>query len=163
MSNVEEIESPRGLLRWYVRRLELKDLPWYKNASTNQYNFWHALWLISLIASLATATIAALMEKDYFGGNVKVFLVVLPLVGAAANALLSQFRFRELEDLRERGRIEMEDIVFNAKRQLAAAPDDEACIQAYEQVRKRVYELDIAQHRSFTELRAGEEHHRKKS
>ena len=162
MSDAEELQSPRALLRWYIARLEAKDLPWYEGASSSQYRWWHAITLISLGATLATSIVAALMQKEFFGGDGKVWLVVLPLIGTVANAILSQFRFRELEDLRERGRIEMEDIVFYARGQLSAAADDGACLRAYEETRKRVRELDLGQHRADAELRAGAGQHAKK-
>ena len=155
MSTEQTSQPCRTLLAQYIKRLEGVDLPWYERSSRRQYALWHALTLVALIASLATSAIAALMKQEFLTANAQLLLVVIPLVGAAASAALSQFRFRELEDLRERGRIEMEDILFSAQGLLAAAPDETACHRAYGDTRKRVKALDLSQHRAHTELGVG--------
>lgn len=152
----EQIPNPcRALLTLYIDRLEQKELSWYETASARQYVLWHIFTLISLGATLATSIVAALMQKEFFGEYGRLLLVVLPLIGTVATAVLSQFRFHELEDLRERGMIEMEDIVLYARGQLAAAPDELACQTAFEETRRRVKNLSLSQHRADTELRAG--------
>jgi hypothetical protein len=152
----EQISQPcRALLSEYIDRLQQKELRWYERASSRQYTLWHLFTLVAFIATVATSVIAALMKQEFFARDGQLLLVVLPLIGAAASAVLTQFRFRELEDLRERGRIEMEDIMFHAKGLLAAAPDEPACQRAYEETRKRVKALDLSQHHADTGLRAG--------
>ena len=145
----------RELLARYVELLRSRDLPWYERSSSRQYWLWHALSIGAFVTTVATSAIAALMKQEYLASHAQVLLVILPLIGAAASAVLSQFRFRELEDLRERGRIEMEDILFCAEGLLAAAADEGACQKAYEETRKRVKTLDLSQHRGHTELKVG--------
>ena len=145
----------RELLTRYIAQLRSKDLRWYERSSNRQYWLWHALWLGAFITTIATSAIAALMKQQFLEAHAQVLLVVLPLIGAAASAALSQFRFRELEDLRERGRIEMEDILFTAEGLLAVAQDEPACSKAYEETRRRVKALDLGQHRGHTELKVG--------
>jgi len=154
--STEQTSQPcRKLLAQYIERLQGVDLRWYERSSSRQYALWHGFTLAGLIASIATSVIAALMKQEFLAANAQLLLVVIPLIGAAASAMLSQFRFRELEDLRERGRIEMEDILFSAQGLLAAAPDEAACQRAFEETRKRVKELDLSQHLAHTELRVG--------
>ena len=152
------MQSPqpcRELLAGYIEALRRKDLPWYERSSSRQYWLWHTLSIGAFVTTVATSAIAALMKQEYLAAHAQVLLVILPLIGAASSAVLSQFRFRELEDLRERGRIEMEDILLSAEGLLAAAADDDACKRAYDETRKRVKVLDLSQHRGHTELKAG--------
>ncbi len=155
MSAPSPQNSCRELLRVYIERLKAKDLPWYETSSSRQYLLYHAFSLIAIGASLSTLIVASFMKTPAFADYAQVILVLLPLFGTIASTLLSQFGFREREDLRERGRIEMEDIVLSADGLLAAAKDEIECQRAYEETRKRVKTLDLSQHRADTELRAG--------
>ena len=149
---MSDAQPCRELLVQYIATLRKKDLPWYERSSNHQYWLWHAFSIGAFVTTVATSAIAALMKNEYLEAHAQVLLVVLPLVSAAAAAVLSQFRFRELEDLRERGRIEMEDILFSADGLLAAAADEHACQKAYEETRKRVKALDLGQHLGHTEV-----------
>ena len=153
---MEQSSQPcRQLLASYIERLRKIDLPWYERSSSRQYWLWQGLTLLTFVAALGTSVLAALAKQEWFNFPAQVVLVMLPLIGAAAGQLLTQFQFRQLEDLRERGRIEMEDIVRNAEKLLAAAQDEAAYQLAYEDTRARVKALDMEQHREHTNLHSG--------
>lgn len=67
-------------------------------------------------------------------------------LGALAATLNAQFRFEDVEDIRERGRIEMQDLIEWARGQLAMADSEETCSSVYEALRERVKNLELSQH-----------------
>jgi hypothetical protein len=114
--------------------------------------YWHACSLTALLAGFASSIVAAFMKDADFAGNGRLLLTILPVFGALASALLSQFRFQELEDLREKGRIELEDTIAWARGQLAASNTENRCLEVYDGLRVRVKELELTQHRFANDI-----------
>jgi hypothetical protein len=52
----------------------------------------------------------------------------------------------KLEDIRERGRIEAQDLIDWAKGQLAVAEGDETYLSIYEALREKKRNLELSQH-----------------
>jgi hypothetical protein len=96
------------------------------------------------------------MSEAVFGDYGKSILAVLSFVSAGATGLLSLYKFREKEALREEGRIQMQDIVDKAKNLLANCKTDDECGRAYHQVRDSAKDLSINQHRRDIALRSDE-------
>ncbi len=105
------------------------------------------------MAGFAASLTAALVKQDQQSvGGWRAVLIILPSLGSFAGLLLNQFHFRELEDLRERGRIDAQDIIDWARGQLAAANGEQACLTIYEDLRNKIKELELSQHREFTKI-----------
>ena len=145
----------RDELSRYIARLETEYRPWYQDASNRQYFFWKACSLIALLAGFGTAIVAAFMKEGQFADSGRLLIIFISTFGGIATALLTQFRFQELENLRESGLIELEDIIAFARGRLASAPDEAACHAAYEEVRAKVNALELSQHRTATEIDRG--------
>lgn len=142
----------RAELSSFIERLESEYRPWYEKAASRQFIYWHACSLTALLAGFASSIVAAFMKEIDFAGNGRLLLTILPVLGALASALLSQFRFQELEDLRERGRIELEDIILWARGQLSIIEDDKKCLEIFDELRNRVKDLESTQHRFANDI-----------
>jgi hypothetical protein len=99
---------------------------------------------------------AALISDASFGTYGKSLLVVIPVIGAAATGLLHLYKFREKEALREEGRIEVEDIILNAKSLLSSCTSENDAKVAFQQIRERYRQLELNQHRRDITLRSDE-------
>ena len=152
MSNASDYESPRKLLETYLNRLEDEFRPAYEKASNFSFFFWHGCTLVSVISGFAAAITSAVMPPETFSDQGKVWLTVISAIGGVAAALLTQFRFRELEDLRETGRIEIEDIISFGWGKYAQKLSDEELYRVYEEIRERVKKLESSQHRRSSDL-----------
>jgi hypothetical protein len=73
-------------------------------------------------------------------------LIIVPALGALAATFNAQFRFDDVEDIRERGRIEIQDLIEWARGQLAKADSEEICSSIYEALREKVKNLELSQH-----------------
>ena len=96
------------------------------------------------------------MKETDFGSYGRTLLIIISVIGAAATGLLHLYKFREKEALREEGRIELEDIIENAKSLLASSGDDEAYQKPFHQVRERFKQFGLDQHRRDIALRSDE-------
>ena len=145
-------QSIRTELARYIETDLAGYLAWYEGASLRNYLASNVCSLVTLIAGVGASVTAALIEQGTFAGYGRILLVVLPAIGSLASVLLTQFRFAELEDLRERGRIHIADLVARARLELAAATDDAACKALHERLLARVLEIEEGQHRGFRKL-----------
>jgi hypothetical protein len=138
----------------YIAVLKRDYLPWYERASSRYYLYWSTCAFVSVVAGFAASVVAALINDDTFSFQPygKTLLIILPAIGSLAATLLTQFRFEEVQDLREIGRIEMQDMIAWAGGQLAAAEDKEKCSAVYEELRKKVLDLETGQRRRVHEL-----------
>lgn len=146
----------RKLLVGLIARLENEELPEYARASNFHYWMWHICAGAAFLTSLVSGALASFISDSIFATYGKVLLAILSFVSAGATGLLSLFKFREKEALREEGRIEMQDILDNAKSLLAGCTTDKEFEQAYQQVRERARVLSLNQHRRDIALRSDE-------
>ena len=145
-------ETPcETLLRSYIDNIEENIIPWYERHAHVQYDKWFFWFRVSIIAGFASSVMAALVKMtpalSEWGGYA---LIILPLIGSFANIYLNQFHYRQLEDIRERGRIEAENIYDWAQGQLAAAKGEPACHAIYEELTEKIRKLELWQHKEFT-------------
>ena len=146
----------RSLLADLISKLETEERPFYERTSTLNYWAWHVTAGLAFLSSVVSALVAALMKEADFGTYGKTLLVTVPVLGAAAAGLLHLYKFREKEALREDGRIEVEDMIANAKSLLASCNDEEDCKKAFQAVRERFRQLEQTQHRRDIALRSDE-------
>jgi hypothetical protein len=146
----------KKLLSDLIARLEREELAEYKSASTFHYWMWHVCAGAAFLASLVSGALASFISDSTFATYGKVVLAVLSFVSAGATGLISLDKFREKEALREEGRIEMQDIVDNAKSLLIACKTDEECGRVFHAVREPARVLSMNQHRRDIALRSDE-------
>ena len=152
-------EPHRALLRELMNELETMEIPYYECAQRFHYSAWHVAATVAFFSSILSAGLASLLRAEQFADTGRIWLVVLPLIGATATGALRLYKFREKEALREDGRIEAVDILRNAKSLNAASLDDAACRIAYQSIRARMDKLERDQHRRDIALRADERLH----
>lgn len=145
----------RTLLAGLIAECEA-EVPYYSGAQKFHYWAWHVAATLAFLTSIASAGVAAFADKDNFAGAVHGWLIGLPLVGAAATGCMRLYKFREREALREDGRLELQDIIRNARSLLAAAKTDADYQRAYHEVRTRFDNLERDQHRRDVALRDDE-------
>jgi hypothetical protein len=144
------------LLKELIQKLEEEERPFYDAQATWNYRAWHFMFFVSILISVAAAVTAEAIDGNQFERFGKLVLTILPILATAVTAITNHFRFHEKEALREAGRIDIEDIVSNAKSLAASAEDDEALRKAYHAVRQRAYELEMKQHTVDVALRSKE-------
>lgn len=166
MVSLRDIEvrpsDSRKCLDKYIQKLEEVHLPWYEATSGRQTIYWRACSLATILGAFGTSVVGALNAggdkfKNY-GPIIDVTLIVLPLISGLAATFLTQFRFREMEKLRELGRIEIQDLIDWAKGQLARNGQEDACFKVYEDLRKKVTDLETRQHLNQHEVLAAGDH-----
>lgn len=146
----------RKLLSALIDRLESEELPYFESASSFNYWAWHICSGTAFLVSIVSGGLASFMSDTIFQTYGKVVLAVLSFVSAGATGLLSVYKFREKEALREEGRIEMVDMIDNAKSLLAGCKTDDDCARVFHQVRERFKAFSFAQHRRDIALRSDE-------
>ena len=151
-----EFEDHRSLLTQLIQRLEEKELPFYAKEANWNYYAWYITATIAFLSSVFSAMIAGLIDITQYGAYGRCLLIIVPIVGTAASGLLFLFRFREKEALRENGRIDVEDIIANAKSMAVKATNDEEYRKAFHEVRERFNALEKHQHNSDVALRSDE-------
>jgi uncharacterized membrane protein YgaE (UPF0421/DUF939 family) len=151
-----EIKNHKELLCDLIAQLETSERSFYERTSHRNYWAWHITAGIAFLSSIVSALVAALIDSKGFEAYGKVLLVVVPVVGAGAAGLLHLYKFREKEALREEGRIEVNDIIANAKSLLALAATDDDFQKAFHSVHERFVKLEQSQHRRDIALRSDE-------
>jgi hypothetical protein len=146
----------RKLLIGLIARLEDGELKFYESSSTFNFFAWHVCAGAAFVMSILSGALASFMSDATFKDYGKVVLAVLSFVSASATGLLSLYKFREKEALREEGRIELEDMIDNAKSLLASATTESECKAAFHQVRERFRVFSLGQHRRDIALRSDE-------
>lgn len=156
METFADAGGHRKLLTDLISRLEDDELKFYESSSTFNFFAWHVCAGAAFVMSILSGALASFMSDVTFKEYGKVVLAVLSFVSASATGLLSLYKFREKEALREEGRIELEDMIDNAKSFLASANNEAECKAAFHQVRERFRVFSLSQHRRDIALRSDE-------
>jgi hypothetical protein len=145
----------RHLLETLVHELETGELPWYGRMAATNWWAWHILSGVALVFTLGSAVAVQLISDEDFKTHGRLVLTVIPLISALATGFLTLFKVREKEALRENGRLELEDIILNAKSLLAEDGNGPTpnYKKAFHQIRARAGALARAQHHGDFALR----------
>ncbi|WGD50848.1 hypothetical protein QA641_35525 [Bradyrhizobium sp. CB1650] len=120
---------------------------WYDTASGRWYGLLNFCKFLTLAAALASVVVSVAMDKEVFGGSGRWILVGIAIITAAANEVLGQLKVREMEDLRERGRIEAARIGIYARQRLAELGGDPAALsKVKDEIRGLLHRLELSQH-----------------
>lgn len=120
---------------------------WYDGASGRWYGLLNFCKFLTLAAALASVVVSAVMDKEFFGGAGRWILVGIAIVTAAANEVLGQLKVREMEDLREKGRIEAARIGIYARQRLAELGNDPVALsKVKDEIRQLLHRLELSQH-----------------
>lgn len=122
-SDVQLAENPKEAFGRYIIELETEYYDWYTTASNRNKYMFVALQCLAIVSGAATAIVAAIVS-DTNRKEWRLVLVLLPLLGTFATALLAQTRLRDVLALRERGREQLQKLISNAKVEYAASSPD---------------------------------------
>jgi hypothetical protein len=146
--------TQKELLSSFIDTLEKVELPFYTQQQATYDCRWHYLSVLGIVLPLLTSFIAFMVKEKYAPDWAPFLLVVLPLFTAFFSGLMSTFKIREKEVLREFGRIEITDIILNAKSELLrCAGNEEECRKVFHAVRERAMQLERDQHLKDARLR----------
>ena len=131
-------------------------LSWYEKESRT----WHAILTIckifALISSLISIVIAASVTKEFFDNGGKWLIVAATVLSALSSEWLAQFRVREMEDLREQGRIEVAHLFGYAQGKFDEFAEDRTMVNKVKaEIRGRIRKLEEGQHRGFVDIDSG--------
>jgi hypothetical protein len=107
------------------------------------------------VAALVTVVLAAAVthDKDFFAGPGKWIVVAATILTAASSLILTQLKVQQMEDLRERGRIEASRIAMCARQKLAElAEDRDHLSKVKDELRRQIDKLEREQHTGATAI-----------
>lgn len=105
--------SHRLLLEALVSQMQGPERTFYASSALWNYRLWHVSGGLVFLSSVAATLLAALNRQ---GPNeaIQLLLIAVPAIGTLAAGLMSLYKFREKEALREEGRIELDRIIAGA-------------------------------------------------
>ncbi|MEX3961065.1 hypothetical protein AB4Y42_02425 [Paraburkholderia sp. EG286B] len=149
-------DTHRELLLELIQTLETEELRYYERTSSANYWAWHIFVLLALMASLLSAACVSLLPSESFQSYGKALAAGLSLLSAFSTGVLTAFKFKEKEALREEGRIELVDMIYRAKSGLIDCDTEEQCCVLCDRVREEFTRFSLKQHRGDTALRSDE-------
>jgi len=147
-------ESHRDMLVGLISRLQTDERAFYQRGSSAGWLGYHICALVVLLAAALGTLAAGIFGEGEYKAYGRCVLLCLSTLGTIAAGLPHIFKFRDIEALRESGRIELEDIIANAQSLLLNATDEQGWQAAYHSVRERAKQLDVSQHKADAALRA---------
>ena len=148
------IDNPKEAVASYIASITDDYYKWYDNQKNSNKNWWSTLNFMIIGASVITTIMAALQTseiafiKEHLT-TVHILLVLIPLIGTAASAVLMQTKALELYNLREKGREEIQFLVDEGKRRYAACKADEEYTLLHEYLVQEVRKVEQSQANDF--------------
>ncbi|WP_415901345.1 hypothetical protein ACMXYR_09280 [Neptuniibacter sp. QD29_5] len=147
-------ESPKEAVSSYINSLSVDYYKWYDEQKNRNKRWWSILNFLIIGASVITTIMAALQTSEigFIKNNItviQVLLVLIPLIGTAASAVLMQTKALELYNLREKGREEIQYLLDDGKRRYAACNTDEEYSKLHEYLVNEVRKVEQSQASDF--------------
>lgn len=125
-----------------LRRKVRQHYAWYVTAKNTNRNLYYTFQILSLLCGFAASTIAAVSPS--WG---RTSLILLPILASVLASLIHQFSWRELYELREQGRIDLEEILLQIKRTRPISFDEMTALES--DVHQRLVALSRRQASGF--------------
>jgi hypothetical protein len=127
---------------------------WYETASGIWSGLLNTCKIVSVLAALVTVVLAAAVEKDnFFAGPGKWIVVIATVLTAGSSLILTMLKVLQMEDLRERGRIEASRIAKYTRQRIpefASSPDQLSAVK--DEIRALTDKLELDQHLGATAI-----------
>ncbi|GLQ92565.1 hypothetical protein [Dyella acidisoli] len=132
----------------FINELERDHLKWYERQQDRHYKLWIFLEVVSVAAPLLTTIFSGVASAlNLFDmGWVKCVLTILPALAVASSSMLARLGVREMENSRELGRQQFEELVRNARLELLCAKDQENLRQLHKKLIADAARIDAQQH-----------------
>lgn len=149
--------DPKAALARYITELETNYLPWYERSSRRLQVLWGIGQMTAILAGIGTSVLAAMASERTFSdyAPLRLAIVLLPLLGTLASALLGQTRAKELLGLREQGREVIQRIVSQARADYASAANNSETSALHRALIAAVSDLERAQSLNFLNIAPG--------
>jgi hypothetical protein len=110
--------------------------------------WWSIAQGVSIVAGFLAAIVAALANDQTFRDLnwLRVLLILLPIIGLLAATFLVQTHIRQLAELRENGRIQVEHLKEIAKIKFAAAKSEKEYSELHTWLVEEIKRLERDQH-----------------
>lgn len=118
--------DPKEALRLYILELQREYYTWYARASRRLKSWWAFGHATVILAGVLAAVLAAVSDIQALKDSsvVRVFLVILPIVGTMTSSILLQTKVRDLLTLRSIGQEAIQNLIAQAKADYAMANDN---------------------------------------
>ncbi|MBV8275589.1 MAG: hypothetical protein JO170_10085 [Verrucomicrobia bacterium] len=119
--------------------------------STTNWYVSSIIQLASIICGLLASVCAALSKAQPFSDWPlwTYLLIVLPLLGSGLSTFLIQSRMRQLHQLRERARIEVETLMYDARARFAAVASPEEYSTLHQELIAEIKKIETKQSEGF--------------
>ncbi|GEP61167.1 hypothetical protein RSO01_83330 [Reyranella soli] len=129
-------------------------LSFYTRSAWINFWLWHLFAGLGFLSSVGAILAAALINDAAYKDVGRTLLIVIPTVGTLSAGLLHLFKFREKERLREEGRIELCDIIDNARSMSISGQNEDEHKKHYHTIRERFRQLELSQSTSDSKLKS---------
>lgn len=141
-TNLAELES----------ELKYNYLTWYEKSYTTWLRLYISLQILSILTSFLAVLFAAFIGKDSFDSWAKPLLVILPLLSGLAGAVLTQGNFMPMIRLRDEGRIDIMQLIFDVQKSNSLDLSEENRRNAVIEIRGKLIALERRQSAAATGL-----------
>jgi hypothetical protein len=128
---------------------------WYARTSDRWAGILMTCKLLALLSSITALAVAAASTDAQFFPIARWLIIGASALAAISSMTLSELKVREMEDLREEGRIEASAILAYARQKLEEYEGDPSRLSQFkDEIRERITSLESSQHRAFVSVDA---------
>jgi hypothetical protein len=144
-------DTPKAALEDFLNELSDVYYPWYDKSVLRHYRIWLPVQFVTLGSVFASSIIAALLTDEAFKGLSagRIALVVLPAIGGAAATIATQSRLYDRYQLREAGRLGIQNLVNVGRARFASAKDDADYAAIHNELIRDLEAIEAAQGQGF--------------
>lgn len=126
---------------------------WYDAESTKWGRILTTCRILSLVATIASIVVAAAVPPDVFADWGRWAIIGTSILTAISTEILSQLKVREMEELREDGNLEINELSAYTKQRLHEANGEAKKRTALmDEVRTKVAALERRQHKGHVAI-----------
>jgi hypothetical protein len=149
-------DNPKAALDQFLSDLIEKYYPWYRRSVTLHYWLSVPIQIFALLSGFGTSILAALVTDQTFKSIsfIRVLLILLPALGAAAATVAVQSKLYDRYELREKGRHAIQSLYNEGRMRYAAATSSQDYTDIHIDLVKRVDQIEAEQSARFFSLTA---------
>ncbi len=130
--------------------------PWYEKSTRRNATSWGLLQFTTLLCGVASSILSAISNNGAFitnigmnANHIHIAAIIVPAIGALSSGILIQFRCFELSKLREKGRVEIQALIHEAKGMISSAKSEDDHIRLHKEIRNRILQIERQQSDGF--------------
>ncbi len=144
-------DNPKAALEAFLMEIYNDYYIWYAGSVNWLRRWWRLAAYVQIISGFAAALLAAVATEDWFRGYglLRVLLIVLPALTAAATVAVAQSHLYERYQLREEGRRAMQHLWNVGRQRFARAKTAEEYASIHQELASQVDEVEKQQGDNF--------------